>query len=86
MSEFDLDLVYLPKRDSHAVVKKSYSPDTQKLTSLNDKLGGLSYGEIANELKITELEAEILVQLLLKRNVMTKTVSYLYGEKYYIKG
>jgi len=82
--DFDLDFVFLPKHDKYALVKKAFSPNTAKIEKMNEEMEGISLKDLANAFKITLIEAEIIVQVLLRRRLGVRTSSYLRGERFFI--
>ena len=82
--DFDLDFIFLPKHDKYALVKKKFSPDVMKIERLNEKIDGITLKDIAALFNVPLVEAEIIIQVLLKRRLGIKTYSYLRGDRFFI--
>jgi len=83
--KLELELYYLPTKNTHLVVKQSFDPDLKPLEKLTKKRGGLSVFSIEEELKLSYIEAALLIQVLLRRKLGISTYSYLKGRKFYLR-
>ena len=82
--DFGLDFIFLPKHDKYVLVKKKFSPDVTKIERLNEKIDGITLKDIAALFSVPLVEAEIIIQVLLKRRLGIKTYSYLRGDRFFI--
>ncbi|MBD3211534.1 MAG: hypothetical protein GF311_02915, partial [Candidatus Lokiarchaeota archaeon] len=79
---FQLELYYLPSHNKHLIVKSSYEPDLKEIEQLNIEKGGLSWYLLKKELGLSSIEAQLIIQVLLRRKLGITTFSYLQGEKF----
>jgi hypothetical protein len=82
--DFNLDFIFLPKHDKYALVKKKFSPDVKQIEQLNEEIDGITLKDIEALFSVPLVEAEIIIQVLLKRRLGIKTYSYLRGDRFFI--
>ncbi len=86
LNELNLDLIFLPKSDVYVIIKRTFTPEVDKLLHMGEEMGVVSLKILAEKLKISLLESEIILQVLLKRKIAISRYSILTGELFYIRG
>jgi len=82
---YDFILLYLPQHERYMLVKHDYTPNLKIIAAISNQQGGISIADLSKELGISSLLSEMTMHLLLRRNMMIQTYSYLHGERFYIK-
>ena len=84
LQEYDVELLYLPREGNYVIVEKQFTPEMQKIAELC-KEGGIGFKDVIQEFKIPPIQAELILQLLLKKRMMVHTYSFLYGDQFYLR-
>lgn len=82
---YDFGLLYLPQHEKYMLVKHDYTPNLKIIAAISNQQGGISISDLSKELGISSLLSEMMMHLLLRRNMMIQTYSYLHGERFFIK-
>ena len=85
LNEGFVDLFFLPKHDVYMVVKKEYTPDIEAIQRILET-GGINVNRLVEHLNISSLEAEIIIQVLMTRQMAIEDGSYRTGELIYLRG
>ena len=83
LQEYNVDFLFLPRHDIYVVVKKKYDPNLAEISKMCEK-GGVGYKDIADRFGVSTLEAELILQLLIRRKMMAHTYSYLRGDEFFL--
>lgn len=78
-----LELLFLPNHGQYCIIKKEYTPNLKKITSLIKEEGSLTLETLARAFKISVRKAEVIIQYLIRRKMGILTYSYLKGERFF---